>query len=84
MGHRRYAHFLLKISFSKLEKKSVKRIINPYTKINPFEIDESDMSLAALEFFLIDSDHDDNKQDEIEICVVFYFLTWLKVQGKTY
>ena len=67
MGHRIHARLLLKISFAKLEKSSVKRIVNPYTKryVNPFEIDESDIGLAASEFLLTDSDHVDNKQDEL-------------------
>ena len=67
MGHRGHAYSLLKISFAKLEKNSAKRIVNLYTKIylNPFEIDESDIAIAAPEFPLTDSDHDDNKQNEI-------------------
>ena len=61
MGHRR--HSLLKISFVKPEKISVKRIFNPYRKgyVNLFEIDESDSTLAALEFLSTDSHDDDNK-----------------------
>ena len=38
--------------------------------VNSFEIDESDIALAAPEFLLADSDHDDNKQDEIKILTV--------------
>ena len=38
--------------------------------VNPFEIDESNIALAAPELLLSDSDHDDNKQDEIEILTV--------------
>ena len=72
MGHRGHAYLLLKISFAKLEKNSVKRIVNPYKKryVNPFEIDKSDIAIAAPEFLLTDSDHDHNKQDEIKILTV--------------
>ena len=75
MGHIRHVHSLLKISFVKLEKNSVKRVVNPYTKryVNPFESDESDIGFAAPDFFLTDSNHDDNKQDEIKILTVQYF-----------
>ena len=54
VGHRRHAHSLSKISFAKLEKKYVKRIVNPYTKryANPFETDESVTALAAPEFLI--------------------------------
>ena len=47
--------------------KSVKRIVNLYAKryANPFEINESVISLAAPEFLLTDLDHDDNKHDGI-------------------
>ena len=62
VDHRRHAHSLLKIRFAKLEKNSVKRI--------PFEIDENNITLASPEFPLTDSDHGDNKQDEIEILTV--------------
>ena len=72
MGHRRRVHSLLKISFAKLEKNYLKRIVNPCTKryVNPFEIDESDIALAASEFLLTHSDHVDNKQDEFKILTV--------------
>ena len=54
------------------KKKSVKRIVNPYTKryANPFEIDEGVIALAAPEFLLTDLDHDDNEHDKIEILIV--------------
>ena len=72
VGHRRHAHSLLKIIFGKQEKKSVKRIVNRYRKgcVNQFEIDKSGSALAAPEFRLTDSDHDDYEQDEIDILTV--------------
>ena len=72
MGRRGHAYSLLKISFLTLEKNSAKRIVNPYTKryASPFEIDGNDIAIAAPEFLLTDSDHDDNEQDEIKILTV--------------
>ena len=72
VGYRRHVNSLLKISFPKLEKNSLKRIVNPCTKryVNPFEIDESDIVLAAFEFLLTHSDYFDNKQDEFKILTV--------------
>ena len=72
VGHRRHVHSLLKISDFHSWKNSVKRILNPYSKryANPFEIDESDIVLAAPKILLADSDHDDNEQDEIDILPV--------------
>ena len=69
MDHKSHTHSLLKISFAKLERNSVKRNANPYTEryVNPLEVDTSHIMLASREFLLTDSDHDQNKQDKIEI-----------------
>ena len=55
--------FLVKDQLCKVGKNCVKRIVNPYTKryVNPSEIDESNIALAAPDFLLTDLDHDDNK-----------------------
>ena len=64
--------FIAKDQLCEVDKISVKQIVNPYAKRyeNPFEIDESDIALAAPDFLLTDSDHDDNKQDEIKTLTV--------------
>ena len=64
--------FIVKGQLCKAGKNSVKRVVNPYTKrdINPSEIDASSIALAPPEFLLADSDHDDNKQDEIKVLTV--------------
>ena len=64
--------FIVKDQLCEVDKISVKQIVNPYAKRyeNPFEIDESDIALAAPDFLLTDSDHDDNKQDEIKTLTV--------------
>ena len=45
--------------------------------MNPFEIDKSDIALAVPLFLLVNWDHDDDKQDEMDILIVQYFIFWL-------
>ena len=45
--------------------------------VNPFEIDKSDIALAVPLFLLVNSDHDDDKQDEMDILIVQHFIFWL-------
>lgn len=45
--------------------------------MNPFEIDKSDIALAVPLFLLVNSDHDDDKQDEMDILIVQHFIFWL-------
>ena len=74
-GSQRTCLFIVKDQLYKAGKNSAKRIVNPYTKrcASPFEIDGNDIAIAAPEFLLTDSDHDDNKQDEIKILTVQFF-----------
>ena len=54
---------------------SGKLSVDPYrTKyVNPFEIDESNIELAASEFLLVDLEQDDDRQDKTDILTGYYF-----------
>ena len=73
---RSYANLLFqKRSTLKIWKRNPgKPIVDPYRKryVSTLEIGENDIALAASEFPSVDLDHDDGKQDEIDILTDFF------------